>query len=129
MNRPPPFVASATFTTLCLLATIVLGAAFGSAQSLPPGSLPPGPPPKPGQLGPPPKPLTSSPAKPNTSLGTDSTADVAPNSGDTIRVHVRNVLVPTTVLDPDGHGYVNGLQPSDFELFDNDKPQKITTEF
>ena len=44
---------------------------------------------------------------------------------DTIRVRVRNVLVPTTVLDPDGHGYVNGLQPSEFELLDNGKPQKI----
>jgi VWFA-related protein len=106
---------------------MLLGAAVGLAQTLPPGSLPPGPPPKPGQLGPA-KPSTSSPAKPNTSVATDPDAEVAANTGDTIRVHVRNVLVPTTVLDPDGHGYVNGLQPSDFELFDNDKPQKITAE-
>jgi VWFA-related protein len=108
---------------------MLLGAVLAAGQSLPPGSLPPGPPPKPGQLGPAPeKPSTSSPASPNTSAATDSTVDAAANAGDTIRVHVRNVLVPTTVLDPDGHGYVNGLQPSDFELFDNDRPQKITAE-
>jgi VWFA-related protein len=37
--------------------------------------------------------------------------------------------VPTTVLDPDGHGYVNGLEAKDFEVFDNDKAQHITAEF
>ena len=41
----------------------------------------------------------------------------------------REVLVPTTVLDPDGHGYVNGLNSRDFELLDNDKPQKIDADF
>ncbi len=46
-----------------------------------------------------------------------------------ISIHVRYVLVPTTVLDPDGHGYVNGLSTSDFELLDNDKPQKISADF
>jgi VWFA-related protein len=49
-------------------------------------------------------------------------------AGNTIRVPVRYVLVPTTVLDPDGHGYVNGLSSSDFELLDNDKPQKVNAE-
>jgi VWFA-related protein len=39
------------------------------------------------------------------------------------------VLVPTTVLDPDGHGYVNGLTANDFEVFDNDKQQKISADF
>jgi VWFA-related protein len=47
----------------------------------------------------------------------------------TIRLPVRYVLVPTTVLDPDGHGYVNGLNTTDFELLDNDKPQKIAADF
>ncbi len=37
--------------------------------------------------------------------------------------------MPTTVLDPDGHGYVNGLSTSDFELYDNDKRQKISSDF
>jgi VWFA-related protein len=39
------------------------------------------------------------------------------------------VLVPTTVLDPDGHGYVNGLEAKDFEVFDNNKLQKVTAEY
>jgi len=41
---------------------------------------------------------------------------------------VRRVIVPTTVLDPDGHGYVTGLKAADFEVFDNDKPQKVDAE-
>ncbi len=52
-----------------------------------------------------------------------------PDEDATIRTSVRYVLVPTTVLDPDGHGYVNGLSASQFEIFDNDKPQKVTAEF
>jgi VWFA-related protein len=46
----------------------------------------------------------------------------------TIRLGVRYILVPTTVLDPDGHGYVNGLSVRDFELLDNDKRQQIATD-
>ncbi len=130
MKKPLPFARSALLSALPLLGTMLIGAVLASGQTLPPGSLPPGPPPQPGQLGPPPeKPSTLPPANSNTSVTTDSTTDTTPNTGDTIRVHVRNVLVPTTVLDPDGHGYVNGLRPSDFELFDNDRQQKITAEF
>jgi VWFA-related protein len=33
------------------------------------------------------------------------------------------------VLDPDGHGYVNGLTAGDFEVYDNDKPQKVVADF
>ena len=33
------------------------------------------------------------------------------------------------MLDPDGHGYVNGLDAKDFELLDNNKQQKISAEF
>jgi VWFA-related protein len=43
-------------------------------------------------------------------------------------ITTQRVLVPTTVLDPDGHGYVNGLQASDFEVLDNDKPQRVQAE-
>jgi hypothetical protein len=32
------------------------------------------------------------------------------------------------VLDPDGHGYVNGLNVKDFEVLDNGKPQKINSD-
>ena len=92
------------------------------AQMLPPGQLPPGPPAQPGQLG---------PAKP--APGTDSTAsgDVPAVAGTTTipGVTTQYVLVPTSVFDPDGHGYVNGLTAGQFELYDNDKLQKITAEF
>jgi VWFA-related protein len=56
-------------------------------------------------------------------------ASSEPGDGTTIRVPVRYVLVPTTVLDPDGHGYVNGLKTTDFELLDNDHAQKIVSDF
>ncbi len=116
-----------------LLGALLLGAMVATGQTLPPGQLPPGPPPQPGQLGPAPKKLPSGPpttevpaSGSKTQPSSDTTTD---SSGFRIRIPVRNVLVPTTVLDPDGHGYVNGLRPSDFELLDNDKPQKITSEF
>lgn len=101
------------------------------AQTLPPGQLPPGPPPQPGQLGPAPKKLPAAkaetPAKSNEPAG--SSSDDIDTSDKTIRVPVRYVLVPTTVLDPDGHGYVNGLNTTDFELLDNGKAQKIAADF
>lgn len=101
------------------------------AQALPPGQLPPGPPPQPGQLGPAPKKLPPNTPEPppKSEVPPGSVADEINPSNDTIRVPVRYVLVPTTVLDPDGHGYVNGLQTTDFELFDNNKPQKIASDF
>ncbi len=98
------------------------------AQLLPPGQVPPGPPPQPGQLGPAPK-------KPNTvaqpSNGPTETASTERLNADGTRfgTTIKYVLVPTTVLDPDGHGYVNGLDAKDFELLDNDKQQKISAEF
>lgn len=117
-----------SFSHLVLLSAIST-ALF--AQALPPGQLPPGPPPQPGQLGPPPKkvpvPKPEPPAKSNEPAG--STADDIDTSDRTIRVPVRYVLVPTTVLDPDGHGYVNGLNTTDFDLLDNGKPQKIAADF
>jgi len=42
-----------------------------------------------------------------------------------IRVGTKLVVAPTTVTDKDGNP-VNGLQPTDFMLFDNGKPQPIT---
>jgi VWFA-related protein len=101
------------------------------AQTLPPGQLPPGPPPQPGQLGPAPKKLPASAPEPpsKSEVPPGSAADDINTSEKTIRVPVRYVLVPTTVLDPDGHGYVNGLETTDFELLDNNKPQKIAADF
>ena len=101
-------------------------AAFG--QLLPPGQVPPGPPPQPGQLGPEPK-NSASVAEP-ASAPTETVATETLNpDGTRFGTTIKYVLVPTTVLDPDGHGYVNGLDAKDFELFDNDKRQKINAEF
>src|SRR5450759_154515 len=41
-----------------------------------------------------------------------------------IRSNVTVVVAPTTVTDRDGR-YVHDLKPSQFTLFDNDKPQTI----
>ncbi|HZQ54019.1 MAG TPA: VWA domain-containing protein [Bryobacteraceae bacterium] len=104
-------------------------AALSIAQTLPPGQLPPGPPPQPGQLGPPPKPVPKTATEPPPrSMEPASPVDPAVEEN-RIRIGVRYVLVPVTVLDPDGHGYVNGLKTSDFELFDNNHLQKINTDF
>ncbi|MBV8073188.1 MAG: VWA domain-containing protein [Acidobacteriaceae bacterium] len=99
------------------------------AQTLPPGQLPPGPPPQPGQLGPAPTTLPRN--VPDQTKSTEPAANTVPDEPNdkTIRVSVQNVLVPTTVLDPDGHGYVNGLLTKDFELLDNGAPQKINADF
>ncbi|MBV9158518.1 MAG: VWA domain-containing protein [Acidobacteriaceae bacterium] len=105
-------------------------ASAGMAQTLPPGQLPPGPPPQPGQLGPAPKTLPeSTPEPPPPTKEPTATVEQPGPDGTTIRVPVRYVLVPTTVFDPDGHGYVNGLSTSDFEVYDKDKPQKVSADF
>ncbi len=44
-----------------------------------------------------------------------------------IVVPVNVVIAPTTVLDRQGN-YVNGLTIDDFKLFDNGRPQRITTD-
>lgn len=110
-----------TFVTLCPAAQIA------------PGQIPPGPPPQPGQVGPAPaKTNVPSPETKttNTSKAPGPTVEIGGDSDPVIgRSYVRNVLVPTTVLDPDGHGYVNGLTAGEFELFDNDKIQRISAEF
>jgi VWFA-related protein len=49
-----------------------------------------------------------------------------PRKSDII-VTTKNVLVPTTVVDKSGN-FVNGLQVSDFALYDNDRQQRITSD-
>ena len=44
-------------------------------------------------------------------------------------VTVRYVLVPTTVLDPDGHGYVNGLHTKNFRCLRQRQSSEISAEF
>jgi VWFA-related protein len=134
MKNPLPLARSRKQSSLCLLGALLLGVSC-LGQTLPPGSLPSGspPPPQPGQLGPAPEkpsdPSSTAPAKTNSPPPNGSKTSAAAANGDAIRVRVNNVLVPTTVLDPDGHGYVNGLKPSDFELFDNDRQQRIAADF
>lgn len=118
---------------LLFFALLLAMGTAGVTQTLPPGQLPPGPPPQPGQLGPAPKTLSPSapaPAPPN-SDGTTPAGDVPALPGTAVipGVTIQYVLVPTSVLDPDGHGYVNGLAASDFEVYDNDKVQKVTAEY
>ena len=110
---------------LFAISALAASLSIANAQLLP-GQLPPGPPAQPGQVdattkkadAPAEKP--QQPSKPSTfSPSTDPTA---------IRVETRQVLVPTSVFDPDGHGYVNGLEAKDFEVLDNNKPQKVQAE-
>ena len=42
-----------------------------------------------------------------------------------IRVTTRLVQAPVTVIDKHGDTYVDGLQPQDFQLYDNGKEQNI----
>lgn len=107
----------------------MLALSVPSTGQIQPGRLPSGPPPQPGQLGPPPV-SPDKAAKQSSPTSQPIIGDVGVDNGPVIgRATVRTVLVPTTVLDPDGHGYVNGLLANEFALYDNDKPQKISAEF
>jgi VWFA-related protein len=89
------------------------------AQFSPPGQVP-SKPPQPGELGP-------GPAKgqpPRTQPDPAASSDI-PTIGS---VKVRYVLVPTTVVDKDNGDYINGLTASDFQLLDNDRPQRIESD-
>ncbi len=117
----------ATGRALCSAVLVVGTAAIGWAQILPPGQIPPGPPPQPGQLGPAPTTLPkNAPEPPPTPT---EPLDQAPSGSTPFGIVTRYVLVPTTVLDPDGHGYVTGLTKGDFEVFDNDKPQTVAADY
>jgi len=130
MIRRPKKVRFHVGGHLYLAAALVLAAGAAAGQNLPPGELPPGPPAQPGQLGPTPKKLPpSTPEPPPSSTAPNAPAEQPATDDTTIRVPVRYVMVPTTVLDPDGHGYVNGLSTTDFEVYDNEKPQKVVADF
>ena len=106
-----------------VLGLLSLAGALALAQVLAPGQLPPMPPAQPGQPGPP-----SAKTGPAAQVAAPTTTEEPLPTAD-FGIRVRNVLVPTTVLDPDGHGYVNGLTSKDFEVFDNDKLQSVASEF
>lgn len=106
-----------------LISTFALSLGVSNGQ-LVPGKLPDGPPPQPGQVTPDKKKTT--PAAPASDQNARPSTFEAEKAD--IRISTQTVLVPTSVLDPDGHGYVNGLQASDFEVLDNDKPQRVQAE-
>ena len=64
-------------------------------------------------------PGTLDPAKVNASKQADDDA--------LFKSQTNVVIVPTTVRDRNGD-VINGLQLQDFELYDNNKPQKITAD-
>jgi len=106
-------------------AGLLIGVAIvGIAQNLPPGQLPPRPAP-PGELGPPPvKPgKIANPLPPKPEIPAPSKAG---ENSPTFTTNTKLVFAPTTVTD--NGNYVDGLKPSDFQLFDNDKLQKIESD-
>jgi VWFA-related protein len=114
-----------TCLTFCVLA-IVSGYTL-LAQIVPGQQLPPAGPPKPGQLADEPSKGEQKSTNPSNDGSDTPTFQKKPDKSD-FSVTTRRVVVPTTVLDPDGHGYVTGLAAKNFELFDNNKPQKVDAE-
>jgi VWFA-related protein len=49
------------------------------------------------------------------------------SAGGEFNVTVKTVIAPTTVTNKDGQ-FIDGLKVDDFELYDNEKPQRITTD-
>lgn len=94
------------------------------AQILPPGQVP-SKPPQPGELGPGPAKGQPPSSQPN---GQPIPDPAAKSDTPTIGTVVRYVLVPTTVVDKDNGDYINGLTASDFQLLDNDRPQRIESD-
>jgi VWFA-related protein len=125
MHRDPNGSLFSRLKRATLVAAIT-GATLAIAQIPPPGKDVNVPPPQPGQLGAP----DNSPKKADPTKDGESTATVPGDDGvyKIGGVTVRYVLVPTTVLDPDGHGYVNGLNVKDFTVYDNGIVQKISSE-
>ncbi|MGH9583595.1 MAG: VWA domain-containing protein [Bryobacteraceae bacterium] len=105
--------------------------AITSAQTLPPGQIPPGPPPAPGQLGPPPETLPKSAppdARPVPAGTTQQQHEAVSEEAPTFTVGKKLIYVSTTVTDKRTGGYVNGLTSADFQVYDNHKLQKIESD-
>ena len=67
---------------------------------------------------------TPAPAPPATAAASGSNSSIGPE-GQPLRIEVRTVIAPTTVLDKDGR-FVAGLRADDFTLYDNGKSQRLT---
>ena len=105
------------------------GMAIGAAQIAPPGQTVPPTPPQPGKLAPKSEQQPAEASPSGSSANVEAPApDSGPNAKPDISVTTRQVLVPTTVKDLDTGGYINGLAAADFTVYDNDKPQTITSE-
>jgi VWFA-related protein len=119
---------------MLLLGIPLLAAIFAAGQvpdlpKLKPGDLPPAQPGQPAAKNQPPD--KSAGKDPNGSGDSSNSTNPGPdltNPG-TFRTTTRAVLVPTTVKDKDTGDYINGLTVKEFQLFDNDKEQKINTDF
>ncbi len=115
-------------STLRLAGLALLFAGLASPQFLPPGQLPPKPP-QPGELGPAPaKPSNQPGGEPNRQPGPPTDQPAGSDIPTIGSVRVRYVLVPTTVVDKDTGNYINGLSANDFQVLDNDKPQRIVSD-
>jgi VWFA-related protein len=97
-------------TRLMRLALIFLICAAGFAQA--PGTLDPA--------------KAAGENQPN-SKGSLLPPPISSRDADTIVVNTNIVIAPTTVRDRDGE-FVNGLQLQDFELYDNNKLQKVNAD-
>ena len=106
-----------------LVFTFLIGSSVSFAQIPLPGQVPDTPP-QPGQVAPKTEPKTQPGANTQPEQPVESDADVS----NLIRVGVRYVLVPTTVIEKSTGGYVNGLAIKDFEVYDNGKLQKIESD-
>ena len=103
---------------VAMIGAPLLAATWGLSQIPGPGQIQQ-PRTQPGELGP--KHTDPEPPSP----GANATSD-APYR---LKVTSRTVLVPTTVVDKDTGGYVNGLSTEDFMLFDNEQKQVISSGF
>jgi len=121
------------FLPVVLLSAVLAFAQAPGVDSTIPALNPNLPPPQPGQ----PAPKSARPAQPETNGDgeqssppeTKTNPAPLPNDEYTIRTTTRTVLVPTTVKDRDTGDFVNGLSVSDFTVLDNDRPQKISSDF
>lgn len=119
------------FLAVLLLSAILAFAQTPGVDSTIPALNPNLPPPQPGQPAPKSaRPSQSTPSAENPSQPQqNSNSAPVPNDQYTIRTTTRTVLVPTTVKDRDTGDFVNGLSVSDFTVLDNDRPQKISSDF
>jgi VWFA-related protein len=130
-----PWMRKTGKTLSAIAGVFLLAGAFAFAQvpgersTLPqvnPADLPPA---QPGQPAPKPRPTQPSAQQPAHPPASQPAANEYHGDPNDIVVTTRAVLVPTTVYDPSQRGYVNGLSVQDFTLYDNDKEQRINSDF